>query len=289
MEDSTAFTSPSVVIGESYITIRGIRLRLDDLMDSQQLARENALRLREGLSNAEPFPHLVLKGLFNDRLLELIHDEFDLVRETPWKRHFNQYEDTRRSNPGSKLGPAAQLYFWLVSAGEFADFLSSVSGVQDLIPDPQLWGGGMHETLNRGHFSIHRDFENHLTNGLQNAMVFITYLNKDWLPTYEGSLELWGKQRKQCLKKVPPDFGSSLLLPHGPNSYHGYATPLNIPSGRSRRSVASYYYTNQSDAPGRPRITVSKFLFPASKDIAKGAMKQLIPPLVWNALKKLKR
>ena len=289
MDPVNAFAPLNVAIGEGHITIRGVRLNFDELVDERQLLPDNALRLRENIGKAEPFAHLLLKNLFHDRLLELIHDEFDMRQEERWKSHSNAYEDTRRSTPGSRLGPAAQLYFWLVNSWPVTQFLSTATGIDNLIPDPLLVGGGMHETRNAGHFSIHRDFEVHEKTGLSNAMVFITYLNKDWAPSYQGSLELWDHERQLCVKKVSPDFGVSLLLPHGPTSYHGYSTPLNIPVGRTRRSVASYYYTHQRDTSGRAASTASKFLFTARSDVAKGVIKEFIPPIVWNAFKKLRR
>jgi hypothetical protein len=279
--------SPNVVVDDSHITIRGVRLRFDELLDQQQLTREHAVRMHESLQSAEPFEHVTFNGLFNDRLLDLIHDEFDIASNLPWKLHSNKYEDTRRSMPGAALGPAAQLYFWLVNSVRITELLSNVSGVENLIPDPELLGGGMHETRDGGHFGIHRDFEVHFNNGLTNAMVFITYLNHDWSPSYNGSLELWDQQRERCVKKVAPDFGVSLLMRHGPASYHGYATPLNIPPGRSRRSVATYYYINPRDST-QPDSKVSKFLFPAKIDVAKDMLKQCVPPVLWNAFRKLK-
>jgi 2OG-Fe(II) oxygenase superfamily len=287
--DPAALTPPNFVVDESHISIRGVRLRFDELLDEQQLSRDNALRQREILKAATPFEHVVFKGLFNDRLLQLIHDEFDLATDLPWKQHVNKYEDTRRSMPGAMLGPAAQLYFWLVNSARVIDFLSAVTAIDDLIPDQCLLGGGMHETRNGGHFSIHRDFEVHHTNGLANAMVFITYLNKDWLPSYQGFLELWDPKRERCVKKLPPDFGNSLLMPHGPHSYHGYATPLNMPKGRTRRSVATYYYTNPKDLHRWPDSKVSKFLYTAKLDIAKDMLKQCVPPILWNGFKRFKR
>jgi hypothetical protein len=285
---AAALIPPTLVVDESHITIRGVHLRFDELIDEQQFAPEHALQQREHMSKAEPFEHLVFKRLFNDRLLELVHDEFDMGCDVQWKRHSNRYEDTRRSMPSAPLGPATQLYFWLINSGRMTRFLSNVSGVDDLIPDPDLLGGGMHETRNGGHFSIHRDFEAHFTNGLSNAMVFITYLNKDWLPSYQGSLELWDSQHQQCVKKVAPDFGVSLLMRHGPNSYHGYSTPLDMPKGRTRRSLASYYYTHPN-ASQQSASRVSKFLFTAKVDIGKNMLKQCVPPIVWNGFRKLKR
>lgn len=282
-------TSPNLVFTDSHIDIRGVRLDFDDLIDERQLSKDSAMRQREILKKAEPFEHLTFKGLFNERLLELVHDEFDLAADMPWKKHVTDYEDTRRSMPGATLGPAAQLFFWLVNSAKVTQFLSTVTGVDELIPDPNLLGGGMHETRNGGHFSIHRDFEAHFTNGLNNAMVFITYLNKEWLPSYEGLLELWDDRQQQCVKKVSPDFGVSLLMCHGPRSYHGYTAPLRMPEGRTRRSVATYYYTNPKTTSVRPASTMSKFLFTTKTDVAKGALKQFVPPILWDGLKKFRR
>jgi hypothetical protein len=273
-------------VDASHISIRGVRLPFDELVDVAQLSPDNAQRQREIIRKAQPFEHLVFKGLFNDRLLQLIHEEFDLSADLAWKQHVNKYEDTRRSMPGAHLGPAAQIYFWLVNSARITQFLTAVTGVDELISDPNLIGGGMHETRNGGHFSIHRDFEAHLNNGLSNAMVMITYLNHDWLPSYQGSLELWDAQRQACVKKLAPDFGVTLLMRHGPHSYHGYATPLNMPKGRTRRSIATYYYTNPKNAQ-YPTSTVSKFLFTAKVDIAKDMLKQCVPPIIWNGFKAL--
>jgi hypothetical protein len=288
MNTIAALTSPSVVADDSQITIRGVRLRFDELVDERQFLHENALKLREQLLNAKPFEHVVAKGLFNDRLLELVYDEFDMLEQQPLTRLSTKYEETRRSAANFRYGPASQIYFWLVNSSLFTNFLGTVTGVDNLLSDPTLWSGGLHETRNGGRFEIHRDFNAHIRTGLHNVMVFITYLNKDWLPSYNGALELWDESRQQCVTKVPPDFGSSLIMRHGSQSYHGYTTPLNIPPGRTRRSVACYYYSNRADIIREAPSTVSKFLHTAKEDVARDLIKQFIPPILWTALKKLK-
>ena len=43
---------------------------------------------------------------------------------------------------------------------------------------------------------------------------------------------------------MQPEFGRTILMPHGPASYHGHTKPLQAPDGRPRRSVAAYFYTS---------------------------------------------
>ena len=228
-----------------YIEIRGVRLDLDKLVNRAFFAPEKVEELRLQLKNAKPFPNIVMENLFNPKLLELIHDEFDLFRTKNWIQFDRANEKVHRSPPKPRLGPATQLYFDTINSGWFLDFISSITGVVNLIPDPHNFGGGLHETTNGGMFAVHADFNLHHKTALNNEMVFITYLNKDWKPEYNGALELWDADKRICAAEILPEFGHTALFIHGLNSLHGHSTPLNAPEGMSRRSVAAYYYSNR--------------------------------------------
>ena len=72
--------SPLRVVAErvaDFVSIRGVRLLMDQLVDASFFTPEATQRLREQLFAATPFPHLVIEGLFNPALLELVREEFD--------------------------------------------------------------------------------------------------------------------------------------------------------------------------------------------------------------------
>ena len=69
--------------------------------------------------------------------------------------------------------------------------LCAVTGIDDLIVDPTLFGGGMHAMPSGGRFDLHTDFQQHPRTKLDNRLVLITYLNPDWREDYGGMLELW--------------------------------------------------------------------------------------------------
>jgi hypothetical protein len=58
-------------------------------------------------------------------------------------------------------------------------------------------------------------------------------------------------------KKVAPLIGRAVIFNTDADSYHGHPEPLACPPGRSRRSIATYYYTASPDAAAsiRPRTT----------------------------------
>lgn len=162
-----------------FVSIRGVCLPRGELVNPALFAPGQRERLREQLVSAIPFPHLVLENTFHPTLLELVAEEFDALPSTYWAEVKTPYESTRRSVLGAALGPASQLYFDIINSGWFIDWLSSITGVPYLLPDPKLFGGGLHESRTGATFAVHRDFNRHRHLGLRNEMVFITYLNKD--------------------------------------------------------------------------------------------------------------
>jgi hypothetical protein len=81
---------------------------------------------------------------------------------------------------------------------------------------------------------------------LNNELVVITYLNEDWQDEYGSELELWSKDKDAIVRSIAPIMGRTVIMKHTPWSFHGHTKPLNTGGKTVRRSVASYYYTNQA-------------------------------------------
>ncbi len=226
----------------------GFGLASDDpVFERAWFTRTRIAELRAAFANAEPFPHLVIDGLFNQALLDLISAEFDQIGFGDWVRYDSADEVKRGTRPAASLGSAAQAYFDAIHRAAFLGFLGEVTGIAGLIPDPMLKGGGLHEIRPGGRFGVHIDFEKHPVTMLDNRLVLITYLNKDWDPAWGGALQLWSSTANRCVKSVEPVFGRTILFAHSSISLHGHPEPVRAPPGRARRSIAAYFYTN-----GRP-------------------------------------
>ena len=266
------------------ITIRGVSLPLPELVDRSFFQPERTEALRQRLQAAQPFPHLVIEGLFHPRLLELAAEEFDAI---PWIDVKGRYESTRRSPMCPPLGPASQLYFDTIHSGWFTEWLSAITQVPYLLPDPKLSGGGAHESRTGATFAVHRDFKLHRQLGLRNEMVLITYLNKGWRPEWGGMLELWNAQRDQCVTRVLPEFGHTLLMPHCAVSFHGHPEPLQPPDDRPRRSLAAYFYTSPDAGKVRDDQASSMFLNARRFDRFLRVVQMVTPPLLFTTAWKM--
>ena len=123
----------------------------------------------------------------------------------------------------------------------------------------------MHKIEHGGRFSPHIDFNKHPVTLLDNRLVFITYLNKNWEASYGGALELWDMATKTCVEEVVPVFGRSILFAHSECSLHGHPNPVTAPDRRARRSVAAYFYTNNAQNTATDELRTTQFLEPVQR------------------------
>lgn len=118
-------------------------------------------------------------------------------------------------------------------------------GIKNLIADPTMMGGGIHETNSGGHLDVHVDFNYNEELGLHRRVNILIYFNKDWPEKYGGHLDFWDKDVKNCLGNYAPIFNRAAGFTTTEISWHG-VTPITCPTDRFRKSFAVYYYTKEA-------------------------------------------
>ncbi len=206
-------------------------------------------------SNAEPFPSIYFDDFFNPDFLELVLAEFPDLGVQADIQYNNPNEIKLASKGERRFGPQTKRLMHYLNSEPFLLFLSELSGIQNLIPDPYFEGGGCHEIKPGGMLKIHADFNKHRLTGLDRRLNFLIYLNKDWKEEYGGHFELWNTDMTKSVSKILPEFNRVAMFSTTDFSYHGHPDPLKCPEDRSRKSLALYYYTN-----GRPKEEINEGL-----------------------------
>lgn len=268
-------------------------------INDQELIEMGAQKKEEYLSN-DPFPHMVFQNFFPENLLDQILDEFPDFATLDDKIEYEDKNEIKFASDGETVfGEKTKNFLHYLNSQPFLYFLSNLTGIQDLIPDPEFIGGGFHELKKGGFLNIHADFNKHKHTGLDRRINILVYLNKDWKDSYGGQLELWNTDMKECVRKVIPGFNTVVVFNTTDFSYHGNPEPVQCPEGQSRKSIALYYYTN-----GRPEREVNtgledhstlfkerpvRSLSAEKKKVspAKTFLKKFIPPIFIEIVQKI--
>jgi Rps23 Pro-64 3,4-dihydroxylase Tpa1-like proline 4-hydroxylase len=215
------------------------------LFDSEhfiQLAEKH----RDAYSSVEPFAHTVIDDFLPPEVLDGVLAEFPAPGER-WRRLSSANQAKLAAQRENQFGKQTRDVLRECNSAGCLHFLETLTGIQGLIPDPHLEGGGLHQIERGGFLKVHVDFNKHPRLNLDRRVNLIVYLNKDWKEEYNGHLELWDRTMSRCVSKILPIFNRAVVFNTTGYAYHGHPERLTCPPGRTRKSLALYYYTN-----GRP-------------------------------------
>ena len=250
---------------------------------------ESVENLSSAFKSAEPYPHVVIDNLFsNDMLDNLCREIPSISGKNNWVHENNERLRTYNLRSAVNLGETGfQLVSFLHSAA-FLYFLSEMTGIWELLPDPYLQGGGYHVMPTGGKFDVHVDRNTAYETGLNRRLSLIVYLNKDWKPEYGGQLELWNGDATRCEKIIEPLFNRTVIFEINEKGYHGIPNRIAAPDGRSRDCFLVYYHTartaGQDAAPPHTSI-YGPSLYQKKDSAVRKFLRDMTPPLVLRTLK----
>ena len=268
----------------------------NEILPVENLAKIAAER-SEDYAKADPFPHIVLDDVFPADFLRQVAAEFPDVNDPDWHKFDNNREKKLASQGDEQLGPYARAFISNLNSGSFINFLEKLTGIEGLIADPHLMGGGMHRIQPGGKLAVHVDFNKYKRLGLERRLNVLVYLNEDWEESYGGHFELWNKDMTESVVKILPIFNRMAMFSTTEISWHGHPDPLTCPEDRSRRSIALYYYTMGRDDgfdveehttifTGRPEENDLFDDYEKEKLTLKSVAKKILPKSVKEKLKK---
>jgi hypothetical protein len=214
-----------------------------------------AAGMSETYKSAKPFPHVVIDDFLPPRVAEELLAAFPPPDDPIW---FDWRQGDTVNQPkklgvrhASRMEPAQSVVHnicYAFNGYPFIHFLERLTGFENLLPDPCLIGGGMHQILPGGRLNIHADFNYADGYGLYRKINALLYLNKDWEDSYAGHLELWDHDMVKCHHRIAPIFNRCVIFTVEGRSYHGHPEPLACPENMTRKSMAFYYYSKEPDA-----------------------------------------
>ncbi|WP_395683437.1 2OG-Fe(II) oxygenase [Dokdonella sp.] len=135
----------------------------------------------------------------------------------------------------------------LIQSREFLDLVGRITGIPDLLYDPDYFGGGTHESRQGQDLDAHVDFNRHPSEGWHRRLNLIVYFNDAWNDAWGGSLELHSDPRSpdDRVTVITPLYNRCVIFETTEWSWHAFP-PIALPAeqrSRTRKSIALYFYT----------------------------------------------
>ncbi len=199
---------------------------------------------------ADPYPHAVFDGFLRPEAAEALAREFPRPEDPVGWDHYG-YEGFEKKIATSKeqlLPPLLRRTLQELNTAPFIAFLEALTGIEGLIPDPTMLGGGIHLSRPGDLLGIHADFNWHPALKLHRRINLLIYLNPVWEAAWGSDLELWDTEAKACVRTIAPLMNRAVVFNTRSDTFHGHPRPLACPEGVFRQSIAAYYYTAERPA-----------------------------------------
>jgi hypothetical protein len=217
------------------------------VLDFERLERE-AEKMHASYESASPFPHIVIDDFLELEAVKAAIAEFPPLEPARWNNYIHVNERKFSNTEPSTWGPTLQRTLETLNSPRFVRFVNALLGADNLMADPSLEGGGLHQSERGGFLNIHADFTVHPHHRTWRRRAnIILYLNEDWRPEYGGDLELWSTDMSRCVRKVSPVANRVVIFTTDATSFHGHPEPMPCPEGVTRRSLALYYFSEEDD------------------------------------------
>ncbi|MBI3513894.1 MAG: 2OG-Fe(II) oxygenase, partial [Proteobacteria bacterium] len=198
---------------------------------------------------ATPFPHIVIDDFLTQEALVEAIAAFPPAEDPLWQIEDYVVQEHKVShkkacNEELRMPVVIRRILRELNSSLFLRYLSTLTEIANLLPDPAFVGSGMFLIEPGGFLNVHADFNVHFLNKLDRRLNLLLYLNLGWQEEYGGHLELWQQGVARPTKSVLPIANRCVIFSTTDHSFHGHPRPLTCPPGRSRNCLSLYYYSN---------------------------------------------
>jgi hypothetical protein len=218
-------------------------------MISRQVV-ENVASYRADFLSARPFPHIVIDKFLESDVAELMLRDFPAFDP---KRALNEMGEVGGKavvENVAEISPYYSEFSEYIKGEAFLNTISAITGIDDLLPDETLFGGGTHESLHGQELDAHVDFNYDERRWLHRRLNVLVYLNKEWEESWGGSIELHSDPRhpeRNEVQSILPLFNRCVIFETSEYSWHAFPR-INLPEDKrhlSRKSFSIYLYTKE--------------------------------------------
>ena len=214
---------------------------------------ERAEAIQYEFQHAKPFRHVAIDNFLSVECCEALLRDFPAFDE---KRARDERGFVGRKavvEHVADISPFYREFYEYICSSPFLVVMSKLTGIEDLIADRTLFGGGTHNNLDGQGLDAHIDFNIDERTMLHRRINLLVYLNKEWEEAWGGAIELHSSPRNPIVDEVAsflPLFNRAVIFETNEYSWHGFRR-ITLPQSKqhlSRKSFSIYLYTKDRPA-----------------------------------------
>ena len=211
-----------------------------------------------------PFPMIVLDNFLPEDFASSMATECESIPLQHWTE-FTRKGSFMRECKRLEHAPIALDFVNQMHSSLGMEWMTSITGIKDLIPDPYLTGAGYSRSFRGDSLQLHSDFNWNDQIKVHRMLSFIIYLNPNWQEEWGGALEFTDFNKEKVIQSVPPLFNRAIIWRYHKRGFHGYPNPLTCPENMSRNTFRLFYY--YSDAKHKDDDRPHRSLYWYDKDL----------------------
>jgi hypothetical protein len=205
--------------------------------------------LAPSFHTARPFHHIAIENFLDATICRRLLEDFPRFEDRYALNEMGEVGGKAVRIDMREISDAYRELDRYLQTREFLGFVSTVTGIPDLLYDPDYVGGGTHENRDGQGLDQHVDFNFHPGTKWHRRLNLIVYLNPEWEMEWGGNLQLqtdpWNGNTNG--PTIAPLFNRAVIFETTENSWHGFST-IRLPAAKqslSRKSFAIYLYTKE--------------------------------------------
>ena len=213
----------------------------------------NALEIQHAFQKARPFRYTMIENFLDEDVCDQLLHDFPSFDKKYALNEMGEVGGKAVVERVQEVSEAYQRFYKYINSPDFLHKMSELTGVQDLIADATLFGGGTHENRDGQYLDAHIDFNIDERRMLHRRLNLLVYLNKEWDESWGGNIELHSNPRYPESNETiqfAPIFNRAVIFETSEYSWHGFQT-IQLPEDKkhlSRKSVSIYLYTEDRPA-----------------------------------------
>jgi Rps23 Pro-64 3,4-dihydroxylase Tpa1-like proline 4-hydroxylase len=207
----------------------------DSIVDSLSRS-ENAARQEFRISNR--IPSFSLDNLLPDETADAIHRAFPPTAGMVLKKTLGQLKYVGYQM--SDYNPLLEEIIYAFQDSRLLDLISRITGIAQLLPDENLYAGGI-SLMAQGHYlNPHLDNSHDIGRANYRALNLLYYVTPGWRDDFGGHLELWDRGPGYPQRTLHSRFNRLVVMQTDERSWHSVSKVVH-PGNRC--CVSNYYFS----------------------------------------------